>query len=67
MLPFRAGGDVVAAVMPGQALQLEPDAQLAGVEVDERPAEPQSFTLPCPQASPTDQRAALASGQHPCS
>jgi len=45
VLAFRAGDDIGAAVMPGEPLELEPDAQLARVEVDEWPAEAQRFAL----------------------
>jgi hypothetical protein len=38
-------GDVVAAVTPGQPLQLPLDVHLGGVEVGELPAQPERFAL----------------------
>ena len=45
VLTLGAGCDVRAPVAPRQTLQLEPDPQLAGVQVDEWLAESERFTL----------------------
>jgi hypothetical protein len=46
VLALHARSSVGAAVVPGQPLQLEPDAQLGGVEVDVGPAQAERLTLP---------------------
>jgi hypothetical protein len=43
--PLAALVRVVAAVFPGQPLNLKPGFYLAGLKVDVRPAQPESFTL----------------------
>jgi hypothetical protein len=49
---FGAGRYVRAAMPPGQALQLEPDAQFTGVQVDVVPAQSERFALPEPARQP---------------